>query len=133
MEKNTFLVLLVLDKTVTLCIVEESNRSFSHFILRFNNFIFVGTQLDIFEVYNFSFVWIGRSRRQLTIFIDVGKHFFETWDEFWNGMDWDYWESRQDSLCQNCLMHSGFEASAVLELKKSPRDLLRMAAWNLLG
>jgi hypothetical protein len=30
-------------------------------------------------------------------------------------------------------MHSGFEASAVLELKKSPRDMLRMAAWNLLG
>jgi len=63
----------------------------------------------------------------------IGRHFFETWDEFWNGMDWDYWESRQDNLCQNCLMHSGFEASAVLELKKSPRDMLRMAAWNLLG
>jgi len=63
----------------------------------------------------------------------IGKHFFETWDEFWNGMDWDYWESRQDSLCQNCLMHSGFEASALLELKKRPRDILRMAAWNFLG
>ena len=63
----------------------------------------------------------------------IGRHFFETWDEFWNGMDWDYWESRPDNLCQNCLMHSGFEASAVLELKKSPRDMLRMAAWNLLG
>ena len=48
-------------------------------------------------------------------------------------MDWDYWESRQDRLCQNCLMHSGFETSAVLELRKSPRDMLRMATWNLLG
>ncbi|PYV38003.1 MAG: adenosyl-hopene transferase HpnH [Acidobacteria bacterium] len=66
-------------------------------------------------------------------FTPLGKHFFETWDEFWNGMDWDYWESRQDSLCQNCLMHSGFEASALLELKKRPRDILRMAAWNFLG
>jgi hypothetical protein len=30
-------------------------------------------------------------------------------------------------------MHSGFEASAMIELKRSPRDMLRMAAWNLLG
>jgi hopanoid biosynthesis associated radical SAM protein HpnH len=63
----------------------------------------------------------------------IGKQFFDTWEEFWNGVDWQYWESRQDRLCQNCLMHSGFEASAVLELKRSPRDMLRMAAWNLLG
>ena len=55
------------------------------------------------------------------------------WDEFWNGTDWDYWESRQDSLCQNCAMHSGFEASVVRELPKRPGDMLRLAAWNLLG
>jgi hypothetical protein len=30
-------------------------------------------------------------------------------------------------------MHSGFEASAVRELGKSPKDMLRMAAWNFLG
>jgi hopanoid biosynthesis associated radical SAM protein HpnH len=63
----------------------------------------------------------------------IGKEYFETWDEFWSKTDWSYWESRQDSLCQNCLMHSGFEASAMIELKRSPRDMLRMAAWNLLG
>ena len=63
----------------------------------------------------------------------IGKEYYESWEEFWNAVDWDYWESRQDRLCQNCLMHSGFEASAVLQLKKSPRDMLRMAAWNLLG
>ena len=33
----------------------------------------------------------------------------------------------------NCAMHSGFEASAVRGLRKSPRDMLRMAAWNLTG
>lgn len=63
----------------------------------------------------------------------IGKNFFETWDEFWNTTDWEYWESRQDKLCQNCMMHSGFEASAVFELKHSPKDMVRMAAWNLLG
>lgn len=60
------------------------------------------------------------------------KHTFD-WNEFWNGTDWDYWESRTDALCQNCKMHSGFEASAVMELRRSPRDLVRMAKWNLAG
>jgi hopanoid biosynthesis associated radical SAM protein HpnH len=63
----------------------------------------------------------------------IGKQFFPIWEEFWHDVDWEYWESRQDRLCQNCLMHSGFEASAVLDLKKSPREMLRMVAWNLLG
>jgi hopanoid biosynthesis associated radical SAM protein HpnH len=63
----------------------------------------------------------------------IGEKFFETWDEFWNGVDWDYWESRMDPKCQNCSMHSGFEASVVQELRKSPKDMMRMAAWNIFG
>jgi len=63
----------------------------------------------------------------------IGEKYFQTWDEFWNGVDWDYWESRQDRRCQNCKMHSGFEASAVRELRSSPKDMVRMAVWNLLG
>ena len=42
------------------------------------------------------------------------KHTFD-WNEFWNETDWDYWESRRDDRCQNCAMHSGFEASVVRE------------------
>jgi hopanoid biosynthesis associated radical SAM protein HpnH len=61
----------------------------------------------------------------------IGKRYYPTWDEFWNETDWDYWESRQDALCQNCAMHSGFEASVVRNLHKSPRDMMRMAAWHL--
>jgi hypothetical protein len=30
-------------------------------------------------------------------------------------------------------MHSGFEASAVRELRNSPKDMVRMALWNLTG
>ena len=63
----------------------------------------------------------------------IGEKYFQTWEEFWNGVDWDYWESRQDRRCQNCKMHSGFEASAVRELRNSPKDMVRMALWNLLG
>ncbi|MDP9348213.1 MAG: adenosyl-hopene transferase HpnH [Gemmatimonadota bacterium] len=61
----------------------------------------------------------------------IGKSYTSDWNEFWNGTDWKYWESRQDSRCQNCKMHSGFEASVVQGLQKSPRDMIRMARWQL--
>jgi len=63
----------------------------------------------------------------------IGKTYTFSWEEFWNGTDWSYWESRKDALCQNCAMHSGFEASVVRELPKHPGDMVRLAAWNLLG
>ena len=63
----------------------------------------------------------------------IGKTYSESWEDFWNGTPWDYWESRQDPLCQNCAMHSGFEASVVRELPKHPGDMVRLAAWNLFG
>jgi hopanoid biosynthesis associated radical SAM protein HpnH len=63
----------------------------------------------------------------------IGKSYSFDWNEFWNETDWDYWESRQDRLCQNCSMHSGFEASAVLNLRRNPRDLARVALWNVRG
>jgi hopanoid biosynthesis associated radical SAM protein HpnH len=63
----------------------------------------------------------------------IGKEYVADWDEFWNNTDWDYWESRQDDLCQNCAMHSGFEASVVMDVRKHPRDLLRLAVWNVAG
>jgi hypothetical protein len=63
----------------------------------------------------------------------IGEKYTQDWAEFWSTTDWAYWESRKDDRCQNCAMHSGFEASAVRELRKNPRDMLRMAAWNFLG
>ncbi len=63
----------------------------------------------------------------------IGQKYYPTWDEFWNGVDWEYWESRQDARCQNCRMHSGFEASALIEATRNPKEMLRLAAWNILG
>lgn len=63
----------------------------------------------------------------------IGKSYTWDWEEFWNGTDWEYWESREDRLCQNCAMHSGFEASVVRELPRNPGDLMRMVAWNFLS
>ena len=63
----------------------------------------------------------------------IGKKYTWSWEEFWNLTDWEYWESREDRLCQNCLMHSGFEASVVKELPRNPGDMARLMAWNLMG
>jgi hopanoid biosynthesis associated radical SAM protein HpnH len=61
----------------------------------------------------------------------IGEGFYDDWDEFWNITDWDYWESRQDRRCQNCKMHSGFEASAVHGIGRSPRQMAKMALWQI--
>jgi hopanoid biosynthesis associated radical SAM protein HpnH len=63
----------------------------------------------------------------------IGERYTPRFEDFWNGTDWEYWESRRDGRCQNCAMHSGFEASVVRELPRHPGDLFRMVAWNLLG
>jgi hopanoid biosynthesis associated radical SAM protein HpnH len=63
----------------------------------------------------------------------IAQKYFDTWEEFWNGVDWPYWESRQDERCKNCKMHSGFEASVVRDANKHPMDMARLAAWNFLG
>ena len=63
----------------------------------------------------------------------IGNGYVETWEEFWNATDWDYWESRQDPKCQNCAMHSGFEASVVMESQRKPKEMFRLAAWHVTG
>ncbi len=63
----------------------------------------------------------------------IGERYFTTWEEFWNGVNWAYWETRKDRRCQNCRMHSGFEASAVRAASKNPRDLITLVRWNLTG
>jgi hopanoid biosynthesis associated radical SAM protein HpnH len=63
----------------------------------------------------------------------IAEKYTPDWKTFWERTNWEYWESRKDDRCQNCAMHSGFEASAIRGLRESPRDLVRLAAWNLLG
>ncbi len=63
----------------------------------------------------------------------IGEGFIEKWDDFWENTNWEYWESRLDSRCQNCKMHSGFEHSAVEEAMKTMKGKLQLAAWSLTG
>ncbi|MCC7492432.1 MAG: adenosyl-hopene transferase HpnH [Fimbriimonadaceae bacterium] len=61
----------------------------------------------------------------------IDDHYYPTWEEFWNSVDWAYWETRQDDKCQNCYMHSGFEASAVKAASGNFKDFLNLMLWNL--
>jgi hypothetical protein len=63
----------------------------------------------------------------------IGDKYFPTWEEFWSGVDWDYWEKREDERCQNCFMHSGFEPSVVRHLGDSWGDMWTMAKWQFLS
>ncbi len=65
-------------------------------------------------------------------YLIAGKYYPE-WAEFWNDVNWEYWESRKDVRCRNCKMHSGFEASAVRAANKNPKDLVQLAMWNMFG
>lgn len=62
-----------------------------------------------------------------------GEGYFEKWEDFFDKVDWAYWESRKDPRCANCKMHSGFEHSAVEEAMKSVKGKLRLAAWSMGG
>ncbi|HAZ64898.1 MAG TPA: adenosyl-hopene transferase HpnH [Armatimonadetes bacterium] len=61
----------------------------------------------------------------------IDEKYYSTWDEFWTSVDWAYWESRQDARCQNCYMHSGFEASAVRAATSNPKEALELLAWQM--
>ncbi len=61
----------------------------------------------------------------------IGERFIESWEEFWNDTNWEYWESRLNPACQNCKMHSGFEHSAVEEAMKSWKGKIQLAVWSI--
>jgi hopanoid biosynthesis associated radical SAM protein HpnH len=61
----------------------------------------------------------------------IGDRYYGSWREFFGGVDWAYWESRQDPRCHNCKMHSGFEPSVVRKLGESLADVVTMVRWQL--
>src|SRR5215813_8804499 len=61
----------------------------------------------------------------------IGDEYFGSWKEFMGGVDWEYWERREDPRCHNCKMHSGFEASVVRKLGESLGDVVTLARWQL--
>lgn len=61
------------------------------------------------------------------------QEFYKTFKDFWEHVDWEYWEKHIDARCANCRMHSGFEQTAVEQACKNPKDILKLAAWQFSG
>ncbi len=51
--------------------------------------------------------------------------------ELMEGTDWDAYGPGRDPRCTNCMVHCGFEPSAVMAATRCLRDVLRMFAWHL--
>jgi hopanoid biosynthesis associated radical SAM protein HpnH len=54
---------------------------------------------------------------------------YATYRELLDSTDWEFFAQRRDKRCENCKLHSGFEASAAETLTRSPKDALRFAQW----
>jgi len=56
---------------------------------------------------------------------------YSGYQQFINTVDWEYYRSGKDPRCRQCMMHSGFEPAAVLDLKNNKKDIWKMLVWNL--
>jgi hopanoid biosynthesis associated radical SAM protein HpnH len=54
---------------------------------------------------------------------------YETYRELLSHTDWEFFRQRRDKRCENCKLHSGFEASAADVVTSSPRETLRFLQW----
>ncbi|HHT9127047.1 MAG TPA: adenosyl-hopene transferase HpnH [Candidatus Brocadiia bacterium] len=56
---------------------------------------------------------------------------YGTYRELMASTDWEKYRSGNDPRCKNCMMHSGYEATVVLEGGRKFSDILEMARWSL--
>lgn len=54
-----------------------------------------------------------------------------TFADFMKKTPWEKYGPGRDERCRNCMVHSGFEATAMRECFTHPRKMLRMLVWNM--
>jgi len=57
---------------------------------------------------------------------------YESYREMIDGTEWERYGTGRDSRCSDCMAHCGYEASSI-QGKKSLKDILKLARWNLTG
>lgn len=55
----------------------------------------------------------------------------QSFQELMEETHWGKYGAGNDPRCQNCMVHCGFEASALAAAGKNPANLWRMISWNL--
>jgi len=58
---------------------------------------------------------------------------YPTFDEFINKVEWEKYGRGRDPRCEDCMVHAGYEASAVLGGNKKLGDTWKMLSWTLSG
>jgi hopanoid biosynthesis associated radical SAM protein HpnH len=61
----------------------------------------------------------------------ITDRYYSSFSEMMEKTPWDRYESGADPRCRDCMVHSGYEATSMRQAFSSPRDLLRLALWNL--
>ncbi len=61
----------------------------------------------------------------------ITDHYYRTFSELMEKTDWDRYERRTDPRCRDCMVHSGYEATVQRIAFSRPRDLMRLAIWNM--
>ena len=56
---------------------------------------------------------------------------YKTFKELMERTDWDKYVNKRDKRCKDCMVHCGFEPTAVRELSKNWQDIWKMVVWNL--
>lgn len=56
---------------------------------------------------------------------------YRTFEELMEETDWDAYGPGRDERCADCMVHCGFEPSAVLSPGRGIRDILRLAVWQM--
>lgn len=61
----------------------------------------------------------------------IADHHFATYHELVEATDWSRLGPGNDSRCEHCLVHCGFEPAAVMAANRRFRDMLKMAVWQM--
>ncbi|HAM51947.1 MAG TPA: adenosyl-hopene transferase HpnH [Nitrospiraceae bacterium] len=57
--------------------------------------------------------------------------YYSSFEEMMEKTPWDRYEAGKDPRCTNCMVHSGYEATATRNAFSNVRDLFRLVAWNM--
>jgi hypothetical protein len=56
-----------------------------------------------------------------------------TFKELLETTDWERYGTGRDPRCADCMVHCGYEPTAVLDATRNPRHMLKAAKETLLG
>jgi hopanoid biosynthesis associated radical SAM protein HpnH len=57
--------------------------------------------------------------------------YYSSFSEMMEKTPWDKYEEGEDPRCRNCMVHSGYEATAMRNAFSNVSDLLRLIIWNM--